>query len=162
MIFTTLVVREDSLSLFGFQGSDELEVFDLLTRVNGVGPKSALGVLSTLRPTEIARAVSDEDDGAFRAVPGIGPKTAKLIIVSLAGKLETRLDSRREETGASMPSRSSVLVALMGLGWPERHAERALREVIADDPAHSSLDVQALLRLALARLGPAHREGVRS
>ena len=83
-------MREDDLSLFGFATRAELEVFDLLRGVSGVGPKSALGVLSTLSPDEIARAVAVEDDAPFRKVSGIGPKTAKLIAVSLQGKLAAR------------------------------------------------------------------------
>ncbi len=161
-VFTTLVVRDDSLSLFGFTTSEEREVFELLTGVTGVGPKSALGVLAVLSPTEIARAVAHEDDAVFRSVSGVGPKTAKLIVLSLAGKLETIRDLPRDSTAGSLPSRNRVLVALVGLGWSERDAERALHEVIAEDAAHSSLEVPALLRLTLARLGPTHREGART
>ena len=86
-LHTALIVREDDLSLFGFETRAELEVFDLLRGVSGVGPKSALGVLATLSPDDIARAVAAEDDAPFRKVSGIGPKTAKLIAVSLQGKL---------------------------------------------------------------------------
>src|ERR1700761_5080705 len=84
---TALIVREDDLSLYGFEGADELEVFDALRGVTGVGPKSAMGVLAALTPGEVAQAINREDDAAFRKVSGIGPKTAKLIVVSLAGKL---------------------------------------------------------------------------
>src|SRR4051794_33580068 len=86
-LHTALIVREDELSLFGFATRDELELFDLLRGVSGVGPKSALGVLATLTPDDIARAVAAEDDAPFRKVSGIGPKTAKLITISLAGKV---------------------------------------------------------------------------
>src|SRR6185312_10595199 len=83
---TALIVREDDLALFGFSDAEELAVFDLLRGVTGVGPKSAMGVLAVMTPSDIATAIAVEDDGAFRKVSGIGPKTAKLIIVSLAGK----------------------------------------------------------------------------
>ena len=86
-VHTTLIVREDALTLFGFGTRDELDVFDLLIGVTGVGPKSALGVLSALSPEQVAEAVQRDDDAVFRKVSGIGPKTAKLITVSLAGKL---------------------------------------------------------------------------
>ena len=86
-LHTHLVVREDALSLYGFLERGELEVFVILISVTGVGPKSALGVLSTLTADQIAQAVADDDDKPFRKVSGIGPKTAKLIVVQLAGKI---------------------------------------------------------------------------
>ncbi|MGO2847352.1 MAG: Holliday junction branch migration protein RuvA, partial [Microbacterium gubbeenense] len=85
-LHTHLVVREDALSLFGFATRDELEVFGVLLGVNGVGPKSALGILSVLTIDQIASAVEAEDDKPFRKVSGIGPKTAKLIALQLQGK----------------------------------------------------------------------------
>ncbi len=151
---TALIVREDDLSLFGFASTDELVVFDLLRGVTGVGPKSALGVLAALDPPEIARAVEAEDDAAFRRVSGIGPKTAKLIVLSLAGKL-TALALATSSSGAARPdgaARSAVLAALVQLGWAERVAVVALDEVLADrddDPP-----VPLLLRTVLAHLGP--------
>lgn len=151
---TVLIVREDDLALFGFVGVDELTVFDLLRGVAGVGPKSAMGVLAFLSPAEIARAVATEDDSAFRKVTGIGPKTAKLIVVSLAGKMQaislsTAAAARPEQSSVT----ESVLIALVGLGWSERVAALALDEAVAEasDPG---LGVPALLRLALTRLGP--------
>lgn len=155
---TALIVREDDLSLFGFAEAEELEVFDHLRSVTGVGPKSALGVLAVLTPAEVARAVATEDDAAFRAVSGIGPKTAKLIVVSLAGKLLV--------APSSAPSRSaepsvteSVLVALVGLGWPERVASQAIEDAVADASDADLATTQALLRLALANLGPQQHAG---
>ena len=103
---TALIVREDDLSLYGFSEADELTVFDLLRGVTGVGPKSAMGVLAAMSPGEIAQAVAVEDDAAFRKVSGIGPKTAKLIVVSLAGKLLVVPTAR-----ASAASRSSIAVS---------------------------------------------------
>ena len=83
-LHTSLIVREDALSLFGFEERDELTVFTQLLGVTGVGPKSALGVLATLSVSQIADAVGADDDAPFRRVSGIGPKTAKLIVVQLA------------------------------------------------------------------------------
>ncbi|MEP6480541.1 MAG: Holliday junction branch migration protein RuvA [Rhodoglobus sp.] len=150
---TTLIVREDDLSLYGFAEAEELSVFDLLRGVTGVGPKSALGVLAAMAPGEIAQAVAREDDGAFRKVSGIGPKTAKLIVVSLAGKLTGIAVTR-----AAVPTRTSVsenvIVALVGLGWPERVAMQAVEDALASAPEHDRDVVPAVLRLALANLGP--------
>jgi Holliday junction DNA helicase RuvA len=152
-LHTALVVREDDLSLYGFAEADELAVFDLLRGVSGVGPKSAMGVLAAMSPADLAQAVAHEDDGAFRKVSGIGPKTAKLIVVSLAGKLGMATSSRR--AAASTPSvRDDVTIALVGLGWPERTASQAVEDALGSAEEHERGSVQALLRLALAALGP--------
>lgn len=151
LLHTALIVREDELSLYGFASRDELEVFDLLRGVTGVGPKSALGVLAAMPPGRIASAVGAEDDAAFRKVSGIGPKTAKLIIVSLSGKLTGYAAS---DAAPARPSgaRVEALAALTSLGFPERRAEEAIDDVLADSPEAT---VQSLVRLALAGLGPA-------
>jgi Holliday junction DNA helicase RuvA len=150
---TALIVREDDLSLFGFAEADELAVFDLLRGVTGVGPKSAMGVLAAMGPAEIAQAVTLEDDAAFRKVSGIGPKTAKLIVVSLAGKL-VGVSTKRATTTATGTVTDSVTVALIGLGWPERVALQAVEDAIAVATDTERQAVPALLRLALANLGP--------
>jgi len=152
---TTLIVRDDDLSLFGFAEPDELAVFDLLRSVTGVGPKSAIGVLAVMTPSDVALAVSSEDDGAFRKVSGIGPKTAKLIVVSLAGKLVVAaLSTNASNGGRTSSTGESVTLALVGLGWPERVAIVAVDEALAHAIEADRASVQALLRLALARLGP--------
>lgn len=153
-LHTTLVVREDALSLFGFESEEQLQVFELLTSVTGVGPKSGLGVLSALGPGQIAAAVDAEDDAAFRRVSGIGPKTAKLIIVSLAGKLAAHVASEAPAVAAPK-SDDDVIVALVGLGWSEKAAAQAVVDVLTSNPEAQDAPVQTLLRLALAQLGPA-------
>lgn len=158
-LHTALIVREDDLSLFGFVTRDELEIFDLLRGVSGVGPKSALGVLATLTPDDIAHAVAAEDDAPFRKVSGIGPKTAKLIAVSLQGKLVPATASRLS-TGSAARSTitQDVVTALVGLGWNERAAAAAVEEAAAEASETDRATVASLLRLSLSRLGP----GVRS
>jgi Holliday junction DNA helicase RuvA len=157
-LHTALIVREDDLSLFGFATRAELEVFDLLRGVSGVGPKSALGVLSTLSPDEVARAVSVEDDAPFRKVSGIGPKTAKLIAVSLQGKLVPVVASSTASSGTAPASiGANVVAALVGLGWNERVAAQAVDEVTASATDDERDSVQTLLRLSLAALGPGVR-----
>jgi len=151
LVHTALIVREDELSLYGFASRDELEVFDLLRGVTGVGPKSALGVLAAMPPDRIAAAVAAEDDAAFRKVSGIGPKTAKLIVLSLAGKLMA-FSASEPPPARTQGARGGALAALTSLGFPERRAEEALDEALADAP---DADVSALVRLALAALGPA-------
>ena len=143
-LHTTLIVREDDLSLYGFGTQAELDAFDLLRSVSGVGPRSALGVLSHMTPDQLADAVAREDERAFKAVSGIGPKTARLIIVQLAGKLHPSPQVPSSSSDAS----GDVLVALTGLGWPERQARQAL------DAVGAQPDAGSLLRAALAELGP--------
>jgi holliday junction DNA helicase RuvA len=155
LLHTALLVREDDLSLFGFADLDALRVFDLLRGVTGVGPKSAIGVLAALTPDQVAMAVSAEDDSAFRKVSGIGPKTAKLIVLSLTGKL---LAPRAVAAAAPITAPSNeVVVALVGLGWPERVAQQTVDEVLRDAPGERSTAV--LLRASLALLGPRQLSG---
>jgi Holliday junction DNA helicase RuvA len=152
-LHTHLIVREDELSLYGFESVAELEAFELLIGVSGVGPKSALGVLAHLSPDDLARAVESEDERAFRAVSGIGPKTAKLIILQLTGRLAA---PSAPATAPGADARADVLTALTGLGWPERTAADAIeRAAVAAPEAAGSTGT--LLRAALAILGPGAR-----
>ena len=153
-LHTALIVREDDMSLFGFATTEELGMFDLLRGVSGVGPKSALGVLATLTPDQIAAAVATEDDAPFRKVSGIGPKTAKLIVVSLAGKILAPHGGVTFTPAAASSTAQNVVAALVGLGWNERVAAQAVDEVVESATEDGALPVPALLRLALARLGP--------
>jgi len=155
MLRTALIVREDDLSLFGFAEPEELTVFDLLRGVTGVGPKSSMGVLAAMTPGEVAHAVALEDDAAFRKVSGIGPKTAKLIVLSLTGKLAVLPSSRASAPRTSSTVGENVTVALVGLGWPERVAIEAVEDALAVASDADRSSVPALLRLALAQLGPA-------
>ncbi|MFC5931497.1 Holliday junction branch migration protein RuvA [Cryobacterium melibiosiphilum] len=152
---TTLIVREDSLTLYGFPSPEELHVFELLVGVTGVGPKSALGVLAVLVPQQIAQAVADDDDAVFRKVSGIGPKTAKLIVLSLAGKLAVTAPAATARTAPNRSVASTVQAALIGLGWTERVASETVEETLADLADGEPASVAAVLRLALGRLGPA-------
>ncbi|WP_136706835.1 Holliday junction branch migration protein RuvA [Agromyces sp. H66] len=158
-VHTSLIVREDALTLFGFATRDELEVFELLIGVTGVGPKSALGVLSALSPEQVAAAVQADDDAVFRKVSGIGPKTAKLITVSLAGKLVATTSRPAPAAIATGGVAESVLAALTGLGWSERVAAEAVDETMATASDTEATSVPALLRLTLTRLGPAQQSG---
>jgi holliday junction DNA helicase RuvA len=152
-LHTHLVVREDELALFGFESEAELDAFELLIGVSGVGPKSALGVLAHLSPAELARAVADQDERAFKAVSGIGPKTAKLLILQLSGKLAAPAPAAAAK---GSDARADVLTALTGLGWPERTANDAIERAAAAAPDAAGT-TGGLLRAALAILGPGAR-----
>lgn len=139
------------MTLFGFENPESLELFDILLSVSGVGPRSALAVLAEMSPADILTAVVNEDDAAFKKVTGVGPKTAKLIIVQLAGKLNTL--ARSETVTTSLPASSvissSVVQALMGLGWNERVAKEAIDSLDTSSPTATSASV---LKDALASL----------
>jgi Holliday junction DNA helicase RuvA len=144
---TSLVVREDALTLFGFVSRSELEVFELLRSVNGVGPKSALSILNQMSVEQIAQAVSEESDAAFKAVSGIGAKTAKLITLTLSGKMLAPATK-----GAPASQSEKTVNALVGLGWSERQARDAVHEV--GNPGMSDKD---LLKNALKTLSKAKK-----
>lgn len=158
MLHTSLIVREDALSLFGFSDRDELEIFGQLLSVTGVGPKSALGVLSHLTVDQIAEAVTAEDDAPFRRVSGIGPKTAKLIVVQLAGKVQPRVASAPAFAAATAVT-DQVAAALVGLGWSEKVAAEAAAQSAEDATEAERSSVAALLRRTLAAMGPGAQRG---
>ena len=145
---TSLVVREDAWTLFGFANRQELEVFELLRSVNGVGPKSALSILNQMSVEQIAQAVSEESDESFKAVSGIGSKTAKLITLTLAGKL---MGSGSKSAVSSI--NESAVSALVGLGWSERLSRDALQQVASKDFSDKQLLKAALQVLSKARKG---------
>ncbi len=158
-LHTNLIVREDALSLFGFAERDELDTFTLLLSVSGVGPKSALGVLSALSVAQIAEAVAAEDDAPFRRVSGIGPKTAKLIVVQLAGKLHApAVTSTPGAAAQPVAVDAQVVAALIALGWNERTGTEVVREISGVASASERSSVPAMLKLALAHLGPTRTE----
>ncbi len=145
---TAHIIREDSQSLYGFMNSEELSAFNLLCSVSGVGPKSALAVMGTLGVDGLAQAVAGADDSMFRSVSGIGPKTAKLIVLSLTGKLA--LSGVQDKPSSS--SEANVVAALIGLGYQERAAKKAVEDI-----AVANLSEAELLRGALSQLANARR-----
>jgi holliday junction DNA helicase RuvA len=154
---TSLVVREDSLTLFGFADADERAVFESVQTVSGVGPRLALAMLAVHSPDTLRRAVATEDLTALKRVPGIGHKGAQRIVLELAGKL----GAPAEVAGAtSVPAaatgdrRGEVVDALVGLGWNAKAAEDAVGGVVdGDAPPVSDADVAGVLRAALRALG---------
>lgn len=157
-LHTTLIVREDDLTLYGFTLVEERDAFDLLCGVNGVGPKSALGVVSELTVDEIGQAVANEDDAAFRAVSGIGPKTAKLIVLSLQGKIhpEGPVPPTRSAVDGRVSSQdyAAIVSALVGLGWSERVAKKGVTDVVDTLVDGDDASVPTLVKKALQLLGP--------
>lgn len=147
-LFTAMIVREDAMTLYAFLDFEQQELFELLRSVTGVGPKSALGILGEMTPEQIRTAVAVENDSAFKAVSGIGPKTAKLITVTLAGKLKGVSVSSSSSTARH--EAAAVVSALVGLGWSEKQATEAAAS--AGQELGSNAGRDALLKLALANL----------
>ncbi|WP_448060669.1 Holliday junction branch migration protein RuvA [Cellulomonas hominis] len=154
---TTLVVREDSLTLFGFADADEREVFEILQTVSGVGPRLALAMLAVHTPDGLRRAVVGEDLAALKRVPGIGHKGAQRIVLELADRLgpPTEAAPARGAGAVTEPDRRDQVVdALVGLGWNARAAQDAVAGVLAgtEGPLDDA-EVAGVLRAALRALG---------
>ncbi len=145
MVFlhTHLVVREDLLALYGFESREALEFFTLLLGVNGVGPRLALAVLSTLSTDAIRRAVFHEQDEVFSRVPGVGKKTAQKIMLHLQDRVT--LTPGMEPVAAMTDVDTEVLNALTSLGYSVVEAQSALQNI----PRDAAQDVETRLRLAL-------------
>jgi Holliday junction DNA helicase RuvA len=163
---TSLVVREDSLTLYGFADDDERQLFELLQTANGVGPRLAQAVLAIHPPREVRRAVSMADVKALMQVPGIGKKGAERLILELRDRLGvTSTDTQLDGTAPSglpavtpvAPWRDQLASALVGLGWTGKEADAAIVQLapIADEQvvATGSVEVAVLLRQALRLLG---------
>jgi Holliday junction DNA helicase RuvA len=150
---TRQVVREDSVQLFGFADAEELQLFDLLIGVSGVGPKLALAVLSGLRPPALAKAIRDEQVGALVAIPGIGRKTAERLIVDLRDKLETLSGPAREAGALPRSERfDDAVAALVRLGYTSSQSQEAVRQAAAGG---KELTTEDLVKRSLATLGKA-------
>jgi Holliday junction DNA helicase RuvA len=163
---TSLIVREDSLTLYGFADDDERQLFELLQTANGVGPRLAQAVLAIHPPRDVRRAVSTGDLKALMQVPGIGRKGAERLVLELRDRLgsttsDTALTGPAPTGGAGLtpvaPWRDQLAAALVNLGWSLREAEGAVLELVpvADEQvaATGAVEVAVLLRQALQLLG---------
>lgn len=155
-LHTTLVVREDSLTLYGFETSAAREVFGLVQGVSGIGPRIALAVVATIDPADLAAAVANEDVKTIQRVPGVGKRTAERMILDLRGKLDAYAENGAPEasngtTAGAVGGHADVITALEGLGFPTKDAASAVAKVSEGEP---DVDSAALLRLALKQLGP--------
>jgi holliday junction DNA helicase RuvA len=151
---TSLVVREDSLTLFGFADDDERAVFETLQTVSGVGPRLALAMLAVHTPDGLRRAVAGEDLAALQRVPGIGRKGAQRIVLEIGEKLGPPLGTGPGSAPAAAPEPArapEVVEALVQLGWSEKIAAGAVGAVL--DAEQAPADVPAILRAALQHLG---------
>jgi Holliday junction DNA helicase RuvA len=159
VLATTLIVREDALTLYGFADEDERSVFDLVLTVSGVGPRIALAMLAVHTPDALRRAVSSGDLAALTKVPGIGKKGAERIVLELRDKIGLPTSSASfSSTSRPAADQASAQVrdALVGLGWSVKQADDAVAVVISADGQPGladGSDVSTLLRAALRELG---------
>lgn len=171
-IATSLVVREDALTLYGFGSDDERVVFESLQTASGIGPRLALAMLAVHRPDALRQAVAVGDTDALTLVPGIGKKGAQRILLDLKDRLGAPGDGGARVADGSGPSarpaapsttgwRHSVQSGLVNLGWPAKEAERAVTAVAEDlaadgdageHPEGTGVDVPAALRAAMRKL----------
>ena len=158
-VATSLVVREDSLTLFGFADDDEKQLFEQLQTASGVGPRLALAMLSSFSPGALRQAVATEDTNALTRVPGIGKKGAQRIVLELKGKIAPPASadgapaSGQGAAGADGDWRTQVVSGLVNLGWSAKDAEAAATAVAPQ--AEETADVAVLLRSALRTLSRA-------
>ena len=153
-IFTTLVVREDSLTLFGFDRSNSRDFFELLQSVSGIGPKVAQSALSIYEQEELASAIASENSAALERIPGLGKKGAQRTVLELKDKVSDL--ARNQSTGSSSKShwRTQLQSALIGLGFTARDAEATIDSVASDLGAKvDETDISELLKLALQNRG---------
>lgn len=151
-LLTYLHVREDILQLFGFSTQDEREMFLLLISISGIGPKSALGIISSIATKDLKHAIAHEDLNLLTAVPGIGKKTAQRIVVELKDKV-AKLGAISDAGSRTIPSGTSAIadeamMALISLGYHKSIAEKAIVKALQDNK-NKELSLQDLIKTAL-------------
>ncbi len=149
-LFTALIVREDSLTLYGFGDAESRALFGLLLTVSGVGPRLAMATLAVLEPDALRGALSEGNLTALTRVPGIGKRGAERMVVELRDKVHASGPATSSSGVSGNAVRDQVLEALVGLGFPTKQAEQAIDAVLAKSPA-AATDVA--LRTALNSLG---------
>ncbi len=154
-VYTYLQIREDAHSLFGFLTRDDLNIFKMLINVNGIGPKGALAILSTISPDDLRFAILSDDARLISTAPGIGSKTAQKLILELKDKIKLEEAFESYSSGVNAVKTDDVLVAkneaveaLVSLGYGSTEAMKAVREVENAD----ELDSEEILKRALKKL----------
>lgn len=153
-VHTYLKVREDDVSIFGFNTNEELRMFELLLSVSGIGAKTAITILSNISPSSFALAVISNDVGTIKKLPGIGPKTAQRVILELKDKLKTEEAISNKDASAEIEvairndeKAEEAMSALQVLGYSKKEIEMAMEKV---DTA--SLSVEDIIRIGLNNL----------
>lgn len=149
-VHTYLKVKEDEMSLYGFNTNEELRMFELLLSVSGIGAKSAINILSNITPSSFALAVITNDVAKIKALPGIGPKGAQRIILELKDKLNKQQDieevEKQVEKVIDTQKYNEVISALQVLGYSKKEIEKALQGI------NEELTVEEIIKLGLKNL----------
>jgi holliday junction DNA helicase RuvA len=154
---TTLIVREDSLTLYGFADADARELFGLLLTVSGIGPRLALATLAVLEPDKLRTAIAEGSVTTLTQIPGVGKKSAERLIIELRDKIGALAMAGAGNGGVAVNSqdrvRAEVVEALVGLGFPSKQAEQAIDLVLSGDGGDAAVDTSSVLRKSLTLLG---------
>ena len=149
-VHTYLKVKEDEMSLYGFNTNEELRMFELLLSVSGIGAKSAINILSNITPSSFALAVITDDVAKIKALPGIGPKGAQRIVLELKDKLNKEQDieevEKKEEKVIDTQKYNEAISALQVLGYSKKEIEKALQGI------NEELTVEEIIKLGLKNL----------
>lgn len=157
-VMTAMVVKDDGVTLYGFGGAEDREMFHKLQTVTGLGPKLAVAALSVFDAAELSTHITAGDAKKIQTIPGVGKKMAERMVLELKDKVEAPLpdggtggaEAASHAGSASSYASEQVVEALVGLGFPERSARPVVEQLIADEPER---DASALLRQALTQLG---------
>lgn len=147
-LYTSTVLREDSISLYGFNSDGDRELFELVQTVSGIGPKVALAITANMELADLASAISAKDESAIAAIPGIGKKSAQRMILELSGKVEITSKAR---PSTEVSWRQEILDALIGLGFTRRQSEQTINDLLlSNDPVQiANLSPAQRIKLAL-------------
>lgn len=141
---TSLIVREDSLTLFGFESASSRELFELVMSVSGFGPKLAFTILASLSPEDLKQAIANEDVARLKQTPGVGTKGAQRLVLELKDRVGVTADAKRSNSNAWQ---SQVEQGLIGLGWSAKEASKAV-QAVAEEGVETQ-EVALLLKRAL-------------
>ncbi len=148
-LFIHMVVRENAISLYGFNTEEEKEMFSLLLTISGIGPSIAISLLSSMTPQQILSAVKNEHIAAFKSIPGIGQSKSEKIVFELKRKLK-KLDSILSKESATIPYMNDAIEALTSLGFEEKQASSTVALVVTQHP--DIKNIETIIRLSLKQL----------
>jgi len=146
-VYTKLIVREDAQILYGFNSKEEREMFNLLISVSGIGPNTAMIMLSSLVPAEVAHAIQSDDVATIQSVKGIGAKTAQRVIIDLKGKVVGFNFEHENIANTGNTNRFDALNALVSLGFDKKAAEKTLNKLDSGEKSVEDLIKEALKQL---------------
>jgi Holliday junction DNA helicase RuvA len=148
-LFIHMVVRENAISLYGFNSEEEQQIFSLLLTISGIGPSIAISILSSMTPQQVLSAVKNDQVTAFKSIPGIGQSKSEKIIFELKRKLK-KLDSILSQESTTTPYMNDAIEALVSLGFDEKQALSTVSSILAQH--HDIHNIETIIRLSLKQL----------